>query len=356
MLNPDLDISSVSCYRSTHRAARSEWVEPSSSFHLPRWFTSNKTDMDCSGLTSVPDLMYPAWVQRCDLSEPPAPAESELWDDHGVPPPAAPRCGAPSWVAELEDDDPDQTPAQVDSQQTLRDLRLQFAEHISLLAAERSGSDVMETLFRDSRIESLIQKADRVLNCLSQSSGEAESPADPVGPTEGVEEAVSPVNTEELLRSSSRWRPFTRGSAAAAGGVTEAPTDREAQARGSGLHGNGIFTQPGPVEALKQMLFRLQAVEAELQRQQRASDLRSVAPTLAEEAPVKRRPEGEAELESFPAGPSLQRAMHHLSRLKELVEEPREKHTEEEEEKDEDEGRYSSSSADGLVCTQQKAS
>lgn len=32
--------------------------------------------------------------------------------------------------------------------------------------------------------------------------------------------------------------------------------------------GSGMQKQPGPAEALKQMLFRLQAVEAELQRQQ----------------------------------------------------------------------------------------
>lgn len=38
---------------------------------------------------------------------------------------------------------------QADSQtQTLRDLRLQFAEQISLLTAERKNSDVVETLFR----------------------------------------------------------------------------------------------------------------------------------------------------------------------------------------------------------------
>lgn len=58
---------------------------------------------------------------------------------------------------------------------------------------------------------------------------------------------------------------------------------------------------------------------------------------------------------------SILRALHHLSRLKVLVEEPREKRTEEKEEKgaeekDEDEGRYSSSSADGLICAQQKPS
>ncbi|XP_029299938.1 lung adenoma susceptibility protein 2 isoform X2 [Cottoperca gobio] len=336
MSNTDVDSSSVPSHtHSAHRAVSSEWAKPSLSLHLPRWFTSNKTDIDCSGITSVPDLKYPAWIQRCDLSELPRPTESRLWDDH------ASRSGPPSWVAELEDDDPDQTPAQVDSQQTLRDLRLQFAEQISLLTAERNSSDIMETLFRDNRIECLIQKADQVLNCLSQSCEKAHSPADPVSPTDGVEEAVSPVNTEELLLcSSSHCCPFTRDSAAA-GCITEAHTDRGAKARGSGLHGNSLFKQPGPVEALKQMLFRLQAVEAELQRQPA-----SVDPTLADvlqtqEAPVKQRPEGEAELESFPGGPSLQRAMHHLSRLKVLVEEPRDKHTEEEGEKDED-GRYAS--------------
>lgn len=48
------------------------------------------------------------------------------------------------------------------------------------------------------------------------------------------------------------------------------------------------------------------------------------------------------------------RALHHLSRLKVLVEEPRQKHRAEDGEKDEDEGRYSSSSADRLICAQQK--
>ncbi|XP_034402813.1 lung adenoma susceptibility protein 2 [Cyclopterus lumpus] len=353
-LNPHVDVSSVSCHRpSAHRAAGSEWAAPSSSLHLPRWFTSNKTDMDCSGITSVPDLKYPAWVHRCDLSETPPPTESEQWDEHGVP--TAPRNGAPSWVAALEGDDPDQTPAQVDSQQALQDLGLQFAEQISLLAAERRSSDVMDTLFRDNRIESLIQKADQVLNSLSLSSGEVDGPADPVSLTDCVEEAVSPVTTEELLLCPrSHRRLFPWGSAAASGSATEAPPFRGAQAWVSSLPENNLFKQPGPVEALKQMLFRLQAVEAELQRRQPASG----APTLLAglqtvEAPVQQRPE--AQLERVPGGPSLQRAMHHLSRLKVLVEEPREKRVEEKE-RDEDEGRYSSSSADGLICTPQKPS
>jgi len=54
---------------------------------------------------------------------------------------------------------------------------------------------------------------------------------------------------------------------------------------------------------------------------------------------------------------SVLRALHHLSCLKLLVEEPKQKGRKEgEEEKDEDEGRYSSSSADGLTCSQQEPS
>lgn len=81
----NLIVPSFGLQQSAHRAARSEWADPSSSLHLPHWLTSNKSDMNCSGITSVPDLKYPAWIQRCDLTELPlSPTESELWDDHGT--------------------------------------------------------------------------------------------------------------------------------------------------------------------------------------------------------------------------------------------------------------------------------
>ncbi|XP_019961867.2 lung adenoma susceptibility protein 2 isoform X1 [Paralichthys olivaceus] len=282
------------------------------------WFTSSKADRDHSGSSSIPDLNYPAWIQGCSESQPqPPPIEPKLWDNHSFPPPAALRTRAPSWVAELEDDDPDQTRSQVG------DLKLQLAEQISLLAAERKSSDIMDThmMFRDNRIECLIQKADQVLNSLCQSCDGADKPA------------VIPVNNEELLSSSSRCPSFTLDPAA--GGGTD-----------------NIWKQPGPVEALKQMLFRLQAVETKLQQQEEeASETQTRPDRLQTETPGTQTTE--AELESFSGGPSLHRALHHLSRLKLLVDEPREKNREE---KDEDEGRYSSSSADGLICTQLKLS
>ncbi|XP_029025725.1 lung adenoma susceptibility protein 2 isoform X3 [Betta splendens] len=330
------NIRSESKFKRVHRAGGPD----SLSLHLPHWVTSNKADLDCSGMSSVPDLTYPAWIQHCD--------PSERWDRR------APRVSAPSWVAELEDDDSHQISQQVDNQQILKDLRLQFAEQISLLTTERKNSDVVENLFRDNRFESLIQKADEVLHCLSQSSGPADS--SPAG-------SVSPVKTEDLLCSSLSRRPFfSLESTATAGGATEALTDRGAQA-----HGDSIWKQPGPLEALKQMLFKLQAVETELQRQQAEASKASKAPAapaaraaceplqtevnvITEE--VSQRPEGVVELEGLSGGVCLQRALHHLHRLKLLVEEPGSK-SKPDEVKDEDEGHYSSSSADGL-CPQQK--
>ncbi|XP_035801221.1 lung adenoma susceptibility protein 2 isoform X1 [Amphiprion ocellaris] len=335
MFKPGVDVSSAASLKSAHRAVRSEWAGPSSSFHLPHWLTSNKADMNCSGISSVPDFNYPAWIQSCDLSEPPP--STDLWDFN------APRAGVPSWVEDLEkDDDPDNTSAQVDNQQTLRDLRLQLAEQISVIAADRKDS--MTALFRDNRIESLIQKADQVLNSLSQNCGGAESPPEPV-----ISSALSPVNTEDLLLCSPSLRPPVAPDSAA-GGATESLTEKTVKFQDYDSHKASIWKQPGPVEALKQMLFRLQSVESELQRQQEAS------PELQNrlQTPEKQFPDGESELQNFPGRPSLQRALHHLNRLKLLVEEPTKKHREEE--KDEDEGRYSSSSADGLMTSQKEPS
>uniref|UniRef100_A0A1A8MK44 Chromosome 18 open reading frame 54 n=1 Tax=Nothobranchius pienaari TaxID=704102 RepID=A0A1A8MK44_9TELE len=332
MLNPAAGASS-----SAHRAA---------DLHIPHWLTSNKAELNCSEISSLPDLKYPAWIRRCDVSEP------DLWDERVSPPTGAPRTVASSWISDLEkDNDPNDKPAQVgqkseiscfqaENQQTLRFLRLQLAEQISVLAAERTGSDSLAALFRDNRIESLIQKAEQVLNSLS---GRTESPADP----------ASSVHTEDLLPSPPpRCPPLLLDSAA--GGLEAAPADGDVEVRGCGFHRDNICKQPGPVEAMKQMLFRLQSVEAELQRQKEPADPPPFTDSL--KTPEKQLVHHDSEFQSFHGPPSLQRALHHLNRLKLLLEEPRQIDREEGEEKEEDEGRYSSSSADRLLSSQQEPS
>ncbi|XP_061591049.1 lung adenoma susceptibility protein 2 [Cololabis saira] len=180
---------------------------PGPDLHLPRWLTGNKARLDSSDIGSVPDLSYPPWLRLCDLTEEAPPPSA--WED---PP--------------LEE---------------LGDLRLQLAEQISLLATNGRGSDVLQTLSRGNRIETLIQKADQVLTSLS--------------------------------RSSSGGGNCSGTDLSGLAGAAEAPPPGGVEVQGGGLHGlhsnslhgNSLPQQPGPVEGLKQMLFRLQALEAELQ-------------------------------------------------------------------------------------------
>lgn len=36
--------------------------------HIPRWMTSRRSEMEFSGLTSIPDLKYPAWLEEYDVN------------------------------------------------------------------------------------------------------------------------------------------------------------------------------------------------------------------------------------------------------------------------------------------------
>ncbi|KAF7641462.1 hypothetical protein LDENG_00280560, partial [Lucifuga dentata] len=54
-------------------AAGSRQVAWASSMHLPHWLTSHRDDVDCSELSSVPELKYPAWIHH--LSQEPEPHE-----------------------------------------------------------------------------------------------------------------------------------------------------------------------------------------------------------------------------------------------------------------------------------------
>ncbi|KAM6902354.1 lung adenoma susceptibility protein 2 [Xenentodon cancila] len=272
-VKPAVDNSSF-----VHRAVRSKWAQPSASLHLPHWLTSNKADMDCSEVSSVPDLSYPAWVQHCDLHEAPPRPVPEPWGDHGyiqMCPRTLHNCFKTKTHRHItthrqpKKDVSRMAMLLFDSQQMLQDVRLQLAEQISLLATEGKGSNILKTVFSDNRIETLIQKADEVLDSLSQSRGRAERSADP----DVNCAAVSLAGTEERVRSESQDPPSTRGSAT--GGFAEASADGEVEV--CGRHENGIWKQPGPVEALKQMLFRLQAVEAELEKQLKKTS-RSTSP------------------------------------------------------------------------------
>ncbi|XP_077593767.1 lung adenoma susceptibility protein 2 isoform X1 [Stigmatopora nigra] len=297
------DVPFVRCLTCAHRPEQASAPAP----HLPSRVNRN--------LSYIGSSCLPPVINDCDTSDVvPLKLKSKV----------------PSWLADMEPDHC-RTPTWADTKQSLGDLRLQFAEQISLIASERKSADITETLFQDNRLESLIQKADQVLNSLSQSFGRQESNAVSVR-----RDSMSPENSEEIpLCSTSHDALLPEDSTGAAEFISKALSKETMQTQDC----SGGQDLPGPLEALKQMMFRLEAVEAELHRKDKAT-----VPNCSEE--TTKMPENEVE-QILSGTPSLQRALHHLNRLKLLLDEPRAKH--EDEEKDTDEGRYSSASADRVM-------
>lgn len=133
-----------------HIDAAPEVLEATAMVHsYPRWMTSQRSEMDFSGITSVPELKYPAWLQECDT-----PSELRKGTQTAHP-------SVPSWLGQLEEsyqemykkkkqtDLPDneslppssetehrtQTTSLLQNQAnhlSLRELRLQFAEQLTV--------------------------------------------------------------------------------------------------------------------------------------------------------------------------------------------------------------------------------
>ena len=74
-------------------------AHPASPHHYPRWMTSQKADMDMSGITSIPDTKYPAWIQECGLPNH-TPTHKKTLTSSQTRPPRSPK--VPYWLGELE--------------------------------------------------------------------------------------------------------------------------------------------------------------------------------------------------------------------------------------------------------------
>ncbi|MBN3295494.1 LAS2 protein, partial [Amia calva] len=317
--------------------------DTSSSKNYPRWLTSQKSEMDFSGITSIPDLKYPAWLKDCDIGCEPS-SYKRAGRDIGsrLSQTQTPRAlsKVPSWLDELEASYHDlQTNtdryvrtanemAQKGEHQgnrfgilrdeggpgSLRRLREEFAEEMA------RRKDHSEEPFRDDKIELLIQKAENALASPSLGLGCAVR-----------EDGLSP-RTEEVLDADRSWdnppvhfkSPVPVGDTKGLNPNKTASTDLSdcIEAAGSSSSGYSSRKHPGPVEALKQMLFSLQTVEQRVS--QESSEQQH------QRAPSKIRKSAFVDYETAQGSQSLEKALHHLEKLKHLVDDMSEKSMKEE--------------------------
>ncbi|KAJ8286673.1 hypothetical protein GJAV_G00041850 [Gymnothorax javanicus] len=245
----------------THQTRR-QGPDAISSHHYPRWLTNLKSEMNFSGLSSIPDQAYPTWLRDCEAKS----------VHHGQ-----------------------------------RNLGKLGRSRIYPASFQATSS-------RDHKSESLILKAEEAL--VSPSLGHE------------VRDRSSSPHTEDILDLDRSWdnpavtfkSPVPVGGAEDQDNINKPGTPRM-EAAASSSSGYSSRRHPGPVEALKQMLFSLQAVEQGVtQNQQGTSNLETKKTGTPEEhLDACMNPDVRDEYESAPGGQSLQRALHHLGRLKSLV-------------------------------------
>ncbi|KAJ8007388.1 hypothetical protein DPEC_G00116990 [Dallia pectoralis] len=324
----------------------------------PRWLTSQKSTMDFSGITSIPDTQYPAWLQGDEdiASVGPALKTNPCRSQPQTLPPS-PRFHSrrlPSWLNELEASNEQLNEGRTDSdighfdeacgsendwqrvgeeanRRTLRELRLQFAEQLAIEAEEEKGTE-SDNLFK----YEMVSPTEKVTT----------SPTPGLTSLRQKDTGGSPCGSEDALEADRSWEnpAVTFKSPVPVGGAEDPQIytvplqDRKEAPSGSCSSGYSSRKHPGPVEALKHMLFSLQSLEQRVtpgSSQQEVAQEECLTPykTPVLDNTSKAQPKldstdtlikmTEAEVEDYetsPGGQSLQRALHHLVRLKSLVE------------------------------------
>ncbi|XP_078075747.1 lung adenoma susceptibility protein 2 isoform X2 [Mustelus asterias] len=291
--------------------------------NYPRWLTSQKSELDVSGITSIPELKYPGWLQDCDLGSDSCDQEAlnereyllstryetELTGSRLYSSSARYTPKHKHFANYLERDPAFHKHTERGLSGTLRRTPPHTARFAHCHAEEVEDSDCSKP-FRDDHIDLLIQKAEHVLEALTQ---HVTSPQQNHG---------SP-GTEEVLEADRPWDnpPVTFKSPVPVGNSGEdcfetsnpALIDSSHQRNLSGLSGISGGKHHGPVEALKQMLFSLQTVQQSFDDElSEEHEIRKISENIMSQTDV-------LDFEEASGSKSLQRALNHLQHLKELV-------------------------------------
>ncbi|XP_051901556.1 lung adenoma susceptibility protein 2 [Pristis pectinata] len=300
--------------------------------NYPRWLTSQKSELGVSGISSIPELKYPGWLQDCDLGSDlngsdalngrmyplGTQYETELVDsklrssaDKGMPEHEHFACFSHNEDQAFHNHTDPGTCA------SLQRIPWHIMHHtFTHYHTEEVEDSCCSKPFREDHIDLLIQKAEHVLEALSQH-------------VTNLQQNCGSPGTEEILDADRSWDnpPVTFKPPVPVGNSGEDCFEASNPAQANDTLHDYLNTchqkshcgssevsgrkHHGPVEALKQMLFSLQTVQQSFENEHTEQQ---------EEVPENFMSQTQdLDFEEAPGSKSLQRALSHLKHLKELV-------------------------------------
>ncbi|VTJ86912.1 Hypothetical predicted protein [Marmota monax] len=286
--------------------------------NYPRWLTSQKSDLNVSGISSLPDFKYPVWLHNQDL----LPDESSqkvykvFKEDHSSPRHSYQAQRTSRLTNKLDCCEYSFEPSNFsnylsDDKGLVNEYRCD-SEHSQCQYENPLLSGQSKKPFSGDKIELLILKAKKNLDQCTEELPKSVEKDDSPCSLDKLEAERSwenipvtfkspvPVNSNDSTRQTSSEKYAKE--------VLEdfLNNDNQSSTLSGGKH-------HGPVEALKQMLFNLQAVQESF-NQNRTADPK-------EEVKISEDDFSKLQLKEsmIPITRSLQKALHHLSRLRDLV-------------------------------------
>lgn len=287
--------------------------------NYPRWLTGQKSDLNVSGITSIPDLKYPVWLHNQDLlSDTNCPRIYKMFKED--------QCSArhsyqaqrtSQLMSKLDCFDSSFEPSNISNflngDKGLANEYKCDSAHSQCQCENPLLPGQSKKPFSGDKIELLILKAKKNLeHCteeLPKSTKQDDSPCslDKLEAERSWEnipitfKSPVPVNSDDSLQQASMGK--------CAKGYLEDFLNNDNQS--CTLSGGKHY---GPVEALKQMLFNLQAVQESFNQNKTTEPTGEIKQVSEDDFSNLQLKES-----MVPITRSLQKALHHLSRLRDLV-------------------------------------
>ncbi|KAM6169095.1 lung adenoma susceptibility protein 2 isoform 1-T1 [Erethizon dorsatum] len=283
--------------------------------NYPRWLTSQKSDLNVSGITSIPDFKYPVWLHNQDLL-PDANSQRVSKEGHCSPKHSyqAQRTRLTNKVDCLECSlEPSNFSNSLRDDKRLVNECKRDSEHSQCKCENPLLPGQSKKPFSGDKIELLILKAKRNLEQCTEELPRSMKKDDSPCSLDKLEAERSweniPVTFKSPVPVNSDDSPQQTSRAKCAAEVLEdfLNNDNQSCTLSGGKH-------HGPVEALKQMLFNLQAVQESF-NQNRTIEPKEEIKQVSEDDFSKLQ----LNESMIPITRSLQKALHHLSRLRDLV-------------------------------------